>query len=96
MKIQVGTAAQYQDIDAGATLLAVPYEIIGDDESVLQERIQSFPLETTQDDITAFLNRSLQVYKDKVATHESAKALQIGLDNSSEVAAEISGITIND
>lgn len=96
MKIQAGTAEQYQDIDQGVTLLAVPYTITDDTDTVVQERVQSFPLEATADDIKAFLTQSLQVYKDKVATHEEAKVLQAGLDNAGEVAAAISGITITE
>lgn len=96
MKIQAGTAEQYQDIDQGVTLLAVPYTITDDTDTVVQERVQSFPLEATAEDITAFLTQSLQVYKDKVATHEEAKVLQAGLDNAGAVAAAISGITITE
>lgn len=94
MKIQVGEANQYQDIDAGVTLLAVPFTIQDDDGTVLSERVQSFPLDATEADITDFLNRALQVYQDNVARHAEAQVLQAGLDNSAEVAAAISNITI--
>lgn len=96
MKIQVGTAQQYQDIDAGVTLLAVPFQILDDADVVVQDRVQSFPLDATQEDITELLNRSLQVYKDNVATHEAAKVLQAGMDNADAVASQISGLTINE
>lgn len=96
MKIQVGDATQYQDIDQGVTLLAVPYSILDDNDVLLQERVQSFPLTATTEEITDFLNRALQVYKDNVARHEETKTLQEGLDNATSVAATISNITITD
>ena len=94
MKIQVGTAEQYQDIGAGETYLAVPYSFVADDGALIEERSQSFPLTATQEEIVAFLNQALTVYQDNLARHQEAAKQQVALDNASTVAAAISGLTI--
>jgi hypothetical protein len=94
MKIQVGQAEQYQDIGAEQTYLNVPFQILDDDGTVLQDRNQSFPLNATEDEIKEFLARSLQVYQDNVARYEASKALQEGMDNATQVAQAISGLTM--
>ena len=94
MKLIVGQVEQYQDHDSGTMLQRVPYQIVDDNGAQLMERHQSFPLEATQEEITAALQRALEVYREAVERHEGAKQLQAGLDNAAQVGAAITGLEI--
>lgn len=108
--LKVGNAEQYQDIDQDETRLRVPFQIlrsITDEETgkpilkegeptfeVMLERIESFPLETSQDDILATLKRHLTVFTDEKVREEESKERQAALDAAQKTAGEISNIVI--
>lgn len=95
LTITAGTITQYQDIDSGETLQAVPWSVTEEDQELLSG-VQSFPLTATADEITAFLARRLQVYQDDAARFEEAQAHQADLDHAAGVAEEMSGISISE
>lgn len=99
MKIQSGLVTQERDIAAESDFMNVPWQIIhtveGSEEVVtLLEGVQAFPLTTTQEEITDFLKRKLETYKENLALHEGAKELQAGIANATEVSGQVSNITI--
>lgn len=94
MKLNIGTAFQYLDLDSNKTLLEVPYQIVDDAGAILKEVRQSFPLEATQEEITASLTNALAVFKDEAAKSEQSIARQAALDNATKVAGTISGLSI--
>lgn len=96
LKITAGDIIQYSDIDAGVVLQCVPWSITDDEDAILLDGKQSFPLEASSDEIRDFLTRRLAVYKDDVAISDGARDLQAGLDNAASVADEVSGTEITD
>jgi hypothetical protein len=92
--LKVGTASTYQDIDAKETRIVVPFEIVDEAGAVVNEQKQSFPLATTEEEITAALHQALTVYTDDHVRFEAGKAAQAGLEASEGVTAAISNITI--
>lgn len=94
MKLRIKEARQEPQPDSETPILAVHYEIQDEDGNLLKESVQAFPLETTADEVREFAARSLAVYKENVERHEEAKKLQASLDNASEVAEALTGLTI--
>lgn len=105
MKITTGTAAQDMDIAAGVPFLQVPWQITETQEAtadqpagevVLLEGVQAFPLSVSEQEIKDFLARKLQTYQENVALHEGAKELQAGINNATEVAAQVTNISLSE
>lgn len=97
--ITAGEVTQYQDIDSGDTLQNVPWTITEGEGKKAVELLsgnQSFPLTASAEEVTEFLTRRLEVYKDDSARYEGAKEHQENLDHAAGVAEEISGVTIKD
>lgn len=95
MTITAGSITQYQDIEGGETLQSVPWSISEDGQELLSG-IQSFPLSAAAEEITAFLTRRLEVYRQDAERYETAQAFQAELDHAAGVAEEVSGITITE
>lgn len=104
MKIIAGTVTTERDIAAESDFLNVPWQIVDTIEEtdtttaevILLEGVQAFPLMTTADEVATFLSKKLTTYKENVALHEGAKELQAGLDNSAQVAGEISNLEVTE
>jgi hypothetical protein len=96
MRITSGTAFIERDIAAEADVLAVPWQIHNDDETLAVEGVQAFPLTASEDEVRGFLSRKLKTYKENLALHEGSKELQAALDNGSAVAEKITGITVTE
>ncbi len=95
MRLIIIKAEQYHDHESDQPLQSVHYEIVDENGEQLMERVQSYPLSAGSEEIKADLARALEVYKDAVARHEGAKALQAGINNASQVGEEITGLEIN-
>lgn len=91
--LKVGNAEQYLDIEQNETRLRVPFQIL-DGETVVLERNESFPLTTSQEEITATLKRHLTVVTDEKAREEESKERQAAHDNAEAVAGSISNLVI--
>jgi hypothetical protein len=92
--LKVGTAEHYQDIEQNETRLRVPFEILTAEGEVATERIESFPLTATEDEIREVLQRHLTVYTEDFNRYEANKEHQESLNTSQEVAENISGLTL--
>ena len=108
--LKAGKAEQYQDIEQDETRLRVPFQILapeldaegepvldenGDPSTiVMTERIESFPLTATVAQVKETLQRHLDVYTEDYERHEATKERQAALDQSQEVAEEITGLTL--
>lgn len=73
----------------------LPWSITENDE-VLLEGNQSFPLETSSEEVVGFLNRRLATYREDAVRHLESESLQTALDSAAGVAGEVSGLEIND
>lgn len=94
MKIITTTAYQYSDIPNATTVLAVPWQILDDEGSVLFEATQAFDLNTSADDIKAFLSQTLQTHIADTARNAESSVRQASLDAASQTAVEISNLDI--
>lgn len=94
MKISTGIAYQDTDIAAGTTFIAVPWHILDDDDTLLMDATQAFPLGTSDDDIKAFLSKTLSDYESKKAGEDASKANQAALDAAASTAEAVSNLTI--
>lgn len=94
MKLHVGEAITYQDIDSGESRIEVPYQIVTDDDVLLSEVRETFPLGTSATAIKEALARALDVYRDDTARYLATKNFQEQLDQSTVIAEEISHVTI--
>jgi hypothetical protein len=90
--LKTGQATNY--IDSDVTLLAVPFEIINDEGRTVHAMSQSFPLNSSADEIREVLERHLSVYTDDSNRYEAGKAQQEVLDASAAVVEEISNLTL--
>lgn len=90
--LTTGQAAQY--LDNGVTLLAVPFDIKNEAGETVYSLSQSFPLNTSADDIKAALATHLAVYTDDSNRYEANKEQQAALDASQAVVEEISNVTL--
>jgi hypothetical protein len=90
--LKTGQATQY--IDDGVTLLAVPFEIINEEGETVHAMSQSFPLNSTAEDIKEILAQHLAVYTDDSNRYEAGKEQQAALDASTAVVEEISNVTL--
>lgn len=90
--LKTGQATQY--LDGGTTLLRVPFDIINEAGAVVHSMAQSFPLNTTAEEIKAALAEHLRVYTEDHARFEAGKEQQAALEASAAVAQEISNVTI--
>lgn len=108
-KLKVGTAEQYQDIEQDETRLRVPFgvyrpvldeneqPVVEEGEAVLElveERIDSFPITATKEEVQETLQRHLTVIEEDWKRFEANKEREAALAQSQEVAASISGITL--
>jgi hypothetical protein len=91
-KLKTGNAEHYTI--EGETLLAVPFDIVNLEGTVVHSTRQSFPLTASVAEIRAVLEQFLAVYTDDHLRHESVKEHQAALDASAEAAQEISQITL--
>lgn len=94
MKIVTGQATQERDIAADTTFLAVPWRIVDDSDTLALEGIQAFPLEASEEEITAFLNKKLATYKENDAIYQASKEFQAKSDNAQVISDQVSNITI--
>lgn len=92
--LKVGQAENYEDIEQKETRLRVPFSIVDETGAVATERIESFPLTATKEEVTETLQRHLTVYTEDHARFEAGKARQASLDQSQSLAGEISNTII--
>jgi hypothetical protein len=94
MKLKVGQAEQYQDIDQNETRLRVPFTVLNEAGELVEERNESFPISATVTEVRETLQRHLTVIEEDLTRHEANKERDAQLAQSQEVAAAISGITL--
>ena len=94
MKITSGQITQFQDIDSGTTVQNVPWQVTNDEDVVVHEGNQVFPLIASADEIRDFLTRVLVVYQEDLARFTAGQEGQAALENAEAVAGEISNISI--
>jgi hypothetical protein len=94
-KLKTGEAAQYLD-ENGTTLLAVPFDIVNEEGVTVTSMSQSFPLNTSADDIKAMLAQHLAVYTEDSARYEAGKEQQAALEASNEVITEVSNLIVGE
>ena len=96
MKITVGTVEPHRDIAAGQEFLNVPWTLFNDDGSIASEGAQAFPLDASLKEVEDFLNRKILTYKENLALSQEAQEQKIKVDNATEVAGQITGITVSE
>ena len=92
--LKVGQAAHYDDIEQKETRIVVPFEIVDETGTVINEQKQSFPISTTEAEIRETLQRALAVYTEDHERYEANKERQGQLDASHEIITNISNITL--
>jgi uncharacterized membrane protein len=92
--LKVGNAEQYQDIDQNETRLRVPFKVFDENDVMVEERIDSFSITATKDEVQETLERHLAVIEEDHKRYEANKEREAALAQSQEVADTISGITI--
>jgi hypothetical protein len=108
--LKVGQAEQYLDIAQNETRIRVPFSIVEpsldyDEKPILDEdgnptfdvveqRIESFPLLTTEEEVRETLQRHLAVFISEAEQAEANIARQAEHDHGQEVADSISNIEI--
>lgn len=90
--LKTGEAKQY--LSEGVTLLSVPFDIISEAGAVVHSMAQSFPLNTTAEEIKAALAEHLRIYTEDHVRYEAGKEQQAALEASAAVAKEISNLTL--
>jgi hypothetical protein len=109
--LKVGQAEQYLDIAENETRIRVPFQILTpaldeygeailDDKdeptfTVVAERIDSFPLLTSEDEVRETLQRHLTVFIQEAEQAEDNIARQQAHDHGQAVADSISNIEIS-
>jgi hypothetical protein len=92
--LKVGTAEAYEDIEQKETRLRVSFAIVDQTGAVATERIDSFPITATKEEVQETLKRHLDVYTEDHERFEAGKVRQAGLDSAQQLAAEISSTII--
>jgi RecB family endonuclease NucS len=92
--LQVGRAEQYRDISENEERLRVPFTIVDEAGAVAAERIESFPLSTSETEVREVLQRHLTVFTEDFERYESIKAQQALRDGAQTIADNISGLTL--
>ena len=91
--LTVGTAEHYEDISQKETRLKVPFAI-SDENGIVYEQIQSFPLSATADEIKESLERALRTYTEDSKRYEEAHTRRVVLEESLKTATEISNLSL--
>lgn len=92
--LKVGTAEQYQDIEQDETRLRVPFKVFDENDVMVEERIDSFPITASKEEVQETLARHLAVIEEDHKRYAANKDREAALAQSQEVAASISGITL--
>jgi hypothetical protein len=92
--LTTGQATQY--LDNGVTLLSVPFEIVNEEGETVHAMSQSFPLNSSAEQITEVLERHLAVYTEDSVRYEAGKEQQAALEASTAVIAEVSNLTVEE
>lgn len=92
--LKVGTAEQYQDIEQDETRLRVPFKVFDENDVMVEERVDSFPITASKDEVKETLARHLAVIEEDHKRFAANKEREAALAQSQEVAASISGITL--
>lgn len=92
--LKVSKAEQYLDIAENETRLKVPFQILDSVGEVAADRIESFPLLATEDEIRTTLERHLAVFIDEAERAVESMARQEAHDRAQEVVDSISNIEI--
>jgi hypothetical protein len=92
--LKVGQAEQYLDIAENETRIRVPFQINDDEGNTVAQRIESFPLLATEEEIRDTLQRHLALFIAEESQAEASKARQEAHDEAQAVADSISSITI--
>lgn len=92
--LKVGRAETYQDIEQNETRLRVPFKVFDENDVMVEERNESFPITATADEIRETLQRALTVIEEDHRRYEANKDREAALAQSQEVAASISGIIL--
>lgn len=73
MKVRISNAITATHQEDGSTFLDVEYQIISDQNKVLEVRRRAFPTDVKVKTITESISRELQVYIDELALAEASK-----------------------
>ena len=92
--LKVGTAEQYQDIEQNETRLRVPFKVFDENDVLVEERNESFPITASLAEVQEVLARQLTVIEEDHKRFEANKEREAALAQSQEVAASISGVTL--
>ena len=94
LTLRTGQAEQYSDPVTAQPRIAVPFELMDEAGSVVHAMRESFPADTSLEDVREVLQRHLTVYQDDVARHAEASELQAKLDAGAETVSQISNLTL--
>ena len=92
--LKVGKAEHYQDIDQNETRLRVPFKVFDENDVLVEERVDSFPIAASKEEVQETLGRHLKVIEEDHKCYEANKDREAALAQSQEVADTISGITL--
>jgi hypothetical protein len=88
--LKTGKAENYLDTGSSETRLRVPFSILDQEGGVATERIESFPITATPSEVEETLKRHLDVFTQDWQRYEAGKARQEALNQSQQLADEIS------
>jgi hypothetical protein len=93
--LKVGQAEQYLDIAENETRIRVPFQSLDLVGEVAADRIESFPLLTSENEVRETLQRHLTVFIDEAEKAVESMARQEAHDHAQEVVDSISNINIS-
>jgi hypothetical protein len=92
--LKVGKAETYQDIEQSETRLRVPFKVFDENDVLVEERNESFPITATLAEVQEVLKRQLEVIEEDHKRFAANKDREAALAQSQEVADSISGIIL--